>query len=55
MASKHETNVVYGAGVVQGIVLVTFPVASTILINCPRRVGAADPSGQGADVGSADL
>jgi len=30
MASKRETNVVYGAGVVQGIVLVTFPAASTI-------------------------
>ena len=30
MASKRETTVVYGAGVVQGIVLVTFPAASTI-------------------------
>lgn len=30
MASKRETNIVYGAGVVQGIVLVTFPAASTI-------------------------
>jgi len=29
-ASKRETRVVYGAGVVQGIVLVTFPAASTI-------------------------
>jgi MFS family permease len=30
MPTKRETNVVYGAGVVQGIVLVTFPAASTI-------------------------
>src|SRR5262245_26998381 len=30
MATTRETNVVYGAGVVQGIVLVTFPAASTI-------------------------
>jgi MFS family permease len=30
MATKHETAVVYGAGVVQGVVLVTFPAASTI-------------------------
>jgi MFS family permease len=30
MATKRETNVVYGAGLVQGIVLVTFPAASTI-------------------------
>jgi len=30
MASRNETNVVYAAGVVQGIVLVTFPAASTI-------------------------
>jgi len=30
LATKRETNVVYGAGVVQGIVLVTFPAASTI-------------------------
>lgn len=30
MASRAETNVVYGAGLVQGIVLVTFPAASTI-------------------------
>jgi len=31
MASKAETNVVYAAGVVQGIALVTFPAASSIL------------------------
>jgi MFS family permease len=31
MASRAETNVVYAAGVVQGIALVTFPAASTIL------------------------
>ena len=30
MATARETNIVYGAGVVQGIVLVTFPAASTI-------------------------
>jgi hypothetical protein len=30
VASRRETRVVYGAGVVQGIVLVTFPAASTI-------------------------
>ena len=30
MASRSETNVVYAAGLVQGIVLVTFPAASTI-------------------------
>ena len=30
MASGRETRVVYGAGVVQGVVLVTFPAASTI-------------------------
>jgi hypothetical protein len=29
-ASRRENRVVYGAGVVQGIVLVTFPAASTI-------------------------
>ena len=30
MASKAETNVVYAAGMAQGIVLVTFPAASTV-------------------------
>ena len=30
MASRAETNIVYAAGLVQGIVLVTFPAASTI-------------------------
>src|SRR5437764_1441150 len=30
MASRTEANVVYAAGLVQGIVLVTFPAASTI-------------------------
>ncbi len=30
MASRNETTVVYAAGVVQGIVLVTFPAASTV-------------------------
>ena len=31
MATRTETSVVYAAGVVQGIALVTFPAASTIL------------------------
>src|SRR5262245_30143713 len=30
MATRTETNVVYAAGLVQGVVLVTFPAASTI-------------------------
>jgi hypothetical protein len=30
MASRTESNVVYAAGLVQGIVMVTFPAASTI-------------------------
>jgi hypothetical protein len=30
MATRTEANVVYAAGVVQGIALVTFPAASTI-------------------------
>jgi hypothetical protein len=30
MATRRETNVVYVAGLVQGVVLVTFPAASTI-------------------------
>ena len=30
MASRAETSAVYGAGIVQGIALVTFPAASTI-------------------------
>ena len=30
MATRTETNIVYAAGLVQGIVLVTFPAASTI-------------------------
>ena len=30
MAAEKEANVVYAAGLVQGIVLVTFPAASTI-------------------------
>ncbi|MET1016222.1 MAG: hypothetical protein ABWX76_05355 [Leifsonia flava] len=33
MATRNETTVVYAAGVVQGIVLVTFPAASTIFTN----------------------
>jgi len=38
MATKRETNVVYGAGIVQGIVLVTFPAASTIFTD-PNEYG----------------
>src|SRR4051794_19735589 len=30
MATRSESNVVYAAGLVQGIVLVTFPAASTV-------------------------
>lgn len=36
MASSRETRVVYGAGVVQGVVLVTFPAASTIFTDPDR-------------------
>ncbi len=36
MASSRETRVVYGASVVQGVVLVTFPAASTILTDPDR-------------------
>jgi fucose permease len=36
MATTREINVVYGAGVVQGIVLVTFPAASTIFTDPDR-------------------
>jgi MFS family permease len=36
VASSRETRVVYGAGVVQGVVLVTFPAASTILTDPDR-------------------
>jgi MFS family permease len=33
VATRTETSVVYAAGAVQGIVLVTFPAASTIFTN----------------------
>jgi MFS family permease len=36
VASSRETRVVYGAGVIQGVVLVTFPAASTILTDPDR-------------------
>jgi MFS family permease len=36
VASSRETRVVYGAGVVQGVVLVTFPAASTIFTDPDR-------------------
>src|SRR6185503_2260059 len=36
VASSRETRVVYGAAVVQGVVLVTFPAASTILTDPDR-------------------
>jgi MFS family permease len=41
MASVRETRVVYGAGVVQGIVLVTFPAASTIFTD-PGQYGLSN-------------
>jgi len=41
LATKRETNVVYGAGVVQGIVLVTFPAASTIFTD-PDEYGLSN-------------
>jgi MFS family permease len=36
MATRAETSVVYGAGAVQGVVLVTFPAASTIFTDPGR-------------------
>ena len=36
MATRNETTVVYAAGVVQGIVLVTFPAASTVFTQRTR-------------------
>jgi MFS family permease len=36
MATRNETTVVYAAGVVQGIVLVTFPAASTVFTDPGR-------------------
>src|SRR4026208_1050626 len=36
MATRAETSVVYAAGAVQGIVLVTFPAASTIFTEPDR-------------------
>ena len=36
MATRAETSVVYAAGAVQGIVLVTFPAASTIFTDPDR-------------------
>jgi hypothetical protein len=41
MATKRETNIVYGAGVTQGIVLVTFPAASTIFTD-PDEYGLSN-------------
>jgi len=41
MATKRETNIVYGAGVAQGIVLVTFPAASTIFTD-PDEYGLSN-------------
>jgi hypothetical protein len=35
-ATRAETSVVYAAGAVQGIVLVTFPAASTIFTDPDR-------------------
>ena len=36
MATTNETTVIYAAGVVQGVVLVTFPAASTVLTDPAR-------------------
>jgi predicted MFS family arabinose efflux permease len=41
MASRTETNVVYVAGLVQGIVLVTFPAASTVFTD-PDEYGLSN-------------
>jgi Major Facilitator Superfamily len=41
MASKAETKVVYAAGVAQGIVLVTFPAASTVFTD-PAEYGLSN-------------
>jgi fucose permease len=41
MASKAETNVVYAAGMAQGIVLVTFPAASTVFTD-PAEYGLSN-------------
>src|SRR4029079_4318384 len=41
MATRRETNVVYAAGAVQGIVLVTFPAASTIFTD-PNQYGLSN-------------
>src|SRR5215813_1820808 len=41
MASQREARIVYGAGVVQGIVLVTFPAASTIFTD-PDEYGLSN-------------
>jgi MFS family permease len=67
MATKNETTVVYAAGVVQGIVLVTFPAASTVftdsakydlssaqygILFLPQVIAAIAASLLGADLGS---
>jgi hypothetical protein len=41
MATEKEAKVVYAAGLVQGIVLVTFPAASTIFTVGDRADAAA--------------
>ena len=41
MAARAETRVVYAAGAAQGIVLVTFPAASTIFTS-PSQYGLSD-------------
>ena len=66
MATRNETTVVYAAGVVQGIVLVTFPAASTVftdpaqydlssarygLLFLPQVIAAIVASLLGADLG----
>jgi hypothetical protein len=42
MATRREADVVYAAGLVQGIVLVTFPAASKSLEDITKPLTAAD-------------
>ena len=40
MATRREANIVYAAGLVQGIVLVTFPAASTVFTESSTTIAA---------------
>jgi hypothetical protein len=44
MATRAETNAVYAAGLIQGVVLVTFPAASTIFKTSAKIVASAPAS-----------